>query len=263
MTDLSDLASPIEDAPDPIEKLSQETLGGLEIRKVGDVDNTFNLMVYGRAGIGKTVLAGSAAEVEEMSPVLFVDVEGGTLSLNRRFPQIEVIRVQTWTEMINLYGELYAGNHGYRTVVVDSLTEVQKFSMLNIMGEVIREDPSRDPEVPSIREWGKNGEQTRRFVRGFRDLPINTIFTCLDMQDRNQKTGKTVTKPSLNGKLSTEVAGFLDVVLYYYPKDVDGENVRCVLSAGTEEIVAKDRSDGLPAVLPNPTMAEILRLMTS
>jgi hypothetical protein len=168
--------------------------------------------------------------------------------------------VKDMHEMQRVYDALRRGKTEYKTVIIDSLTEVQKFSMNRIMLQVVEEDEDRDPDVPSLREWGKNLEQTRRFVRGFRDLPINTIFTALAVQDKDQKTGKTMTKPGLTGKASNEVAAFLDIVVYMYTKEVDEELTRLLLTQGTDKIIAKDRTGKLPTLLQNPTMKDIYDL---
>lgn len=216
-----------------------------------------NILVYGDPGAGKTVLAGSADSVAAMSPVLFIDIEGGTFSIRERNPNVDVVRVKSWNDMQQVYNALYSGDHDYKTVVLDSLTEIQKFSMYNIMKQLIKEDPDRDPDIPSMREWGKNIEQIRLLVRAFRDLPMNTIFTALAKEDKDPKTGKLKNRPSLSGKLANEVAGFLDIVGYLYTKPIDGVYHRLLLTQPTDQHVAKDRSDNFPQILQDPTMETV------
>jgi len=202
------------------------------------------------------MLTGSADAVPEMSPVLFVDVEGGTLTLRSKYPECDVVRINTWHDLQKVYDDLYAGKSGYKTVVLDSLTEMQKFSMYGIMDDLLKKEADRDPDIPSIREWGKNIEQMRKMVRAFRDLPMNVLFTALDMADRDNRTGVTTIKPSLSGKLSNEVAGFVDIVLYMYVKVIDGQNQRLLLTSITEKHVAKwrDAPESLPDAITDPTM---------
>jgi phage nucleotide-binding protein len=232
-------------------------LGNLKVTKAQTRGQYLNLMIYGDSGIGKTTLAGSADAVIEMSPTLVVDVEGGTESLRHAYPNVDVVRVKTWYEMQQVYDELHAGRHHYKTIILDSLTEIQKFSMYQIMEDLVDRKEDADPDVPGMREWGKNIEQIRRFVRAFRDLPMNVIFTALSKEDKNPRTGKSKTNPSLSGKLAGEIPAFLDVVLYYYIKRVDDEEQRLLLSAPTETVTAKDRTARLPIVMDAPTMEKI------
>jgi hypothetical protein len=44
-----------------------------------------------------------------------------------------------------------------------------------------------------------------------------------------------------------------------YKLDVDGENQRLLLTEATDEFTAKDRTNKLPTVIKQPTMAEILK----
>lgn len=241
-----------------LEVLSPRNLGGLRIIKAQERPPYMNILLYGDPGVGKTRLAGTADSVPEMRKVLFVDLEGGTLTLTHSNPNVDIVRVTTWKEMQAVYDELYAGNHDYSTVVLDSLTEIQKFNMYQIMVDLIDFNDDRDPDVPGMREWGKNLEQMRKFVRGFRDLPMHTIFTALMKNDKDKKTGLSQRKPSLSGKLADEVAGFLDIVCYMYIKEVDGDQKHLLLTGATDEIVAKDRTGKLPIVMDNPDMSDLL-----
>lgn len=244
------------------EVLTKDTLGGLPVSNVEDIPPYINMLIYGDPGVGKTVLAGSASAVEALAPVIYIDVEGGTLSLRERFPEVKVIRIKTFNDLGKVFEELARGNHGYKTVVLDSISEIQKFGMYAVMKRALENDPDRDPDLPGIGEWGKNTEQMRRFIRAFRDLPMNTIFLALGATDQD-KRGNKLTKPALSAKLSNEVAGFLDVVCYMYKKTIDQEVSRYLLTAGTDEFIAKDRTDRLPPILEAPDMQTIHQILFS
>jgi len=79
--------------------LTSKSLGGLEIRKLEERDAYYDIFIYGDAGVGKTVFAGSADAVPQMRPVLIVDVEFGTNSLRKTYPKVDVIQVKTWEEV--------------------------------------------------------------------------------------------------------------------------------------------------------------------
>ena len=239
-------------------KITPRHLAGLRVVKAREARPTFNFLVYGEPGVGKTRLCGSADNIPEMRKVLMVDVEAGSMSIRETNPDVDTVRVTTWKEMQEVYDYLYAGNHDYSTVILDSLTEIQKFNMMDIMTQRVAEREDLDPDVPGMREWGKNLEQMRRFVRAFRDLDMNTFFTALAKSDQDKRTGITTKKPSLSGKLADEVAGFLDIVIYMYVKEVDGQASRMILTGATEQFIAKDRTGRLPLVIQEPSMKTIL-----
>lgn len=240
------------------------SLGGLEIKQVQEKSPFFNLMIYGESGTGKTVLAGSASVVPQMSPVIYMDMEGGTESLRSTFPDVDVVSVKTAKDMDRFYQALKNDKHPYKTVVLDSESEIQQFFMDDIMQIAVDGNDKMEIDVPSQREWGKNLHALRKHVRQFRDLPMNTIFLALSKDERNDKTGKTKTMPGLSGKMSKEFASLIDVVCYYYLKEVKGEDVprRLLLTTATETIIAKDRSGNLPLIMDGPTMQSIYALMT-
>jgi AAA domain len=246
------------------------TIGGVPIAKVSQKTKAMNALFYGESGVGKTTLVGSADAVPEMRKVLMVDLEGGTESLRFTYPDIDVVHAPTWQAMQSVYNDLHRGGHGYNTVIVDSTTETQKFGMYNIMTDLVarKADESKyvDPDIPSVREWGKNIEQMRRFIRGMRDLPIHTLFTALAQSVKDEKTGATTIMPMLSGKLAGEIAAFLDVVGYYYVKEVpvegeEDEIRRLLLCRKTARIVAKDRTGNLPMVTQEPTMQKLYTAM--
>jgi hypothetical protein len=237
------------------------TLGGLPIRQVTEATPHMNILIYGDPGVGKTVLAGSADNVPEMRDVILIDVEGGSESLKRTYPNVQQVRVTSWQELQNVYDHLHSGRHEFKTVILDSLSEAQKIGMYDVLARREERKPSDDPEVAGMREWGINLEQVRKMVRAYRDLPMNTIITALARVDKNTLTGRETTLPGLTGKGSSEVAGFMDIVGYYYVKEVDGEQLRCLLTQKTSTQIAKDRTGKLPVVVTNPTMKSLWNMI--
>jgi hypothetical protein len=253
-------------------------LAGMQITKAYETANWMKLMVYGDPGVGKTLLAATAWDVEQMRPILCINIEGGTMTFREKYPEIDVItprdtldpggRVKRtgWRKLQDLYEALRKENP-YRTIIIDNLSETQKVSMAHVMHETVLKDAERDPDIPAQRDWGKSGEQLRRFVRAFRDLDCHVIYTAWAAKKQDQTTGQITIEPSLPGKLAAEVPGYLDIVLYMYSREEKTEGggevrmIRRVLSQPTGKIsIAKDRSDKLPTVMQDPTMAKITDL---
>lgn len=242
--------------------MTTETIGGLQIVRAGAAPQgrKLNILVYGPAGVGKTVLAASADEVPAMRKVIYLDIEGGTLSIEDRFPKVEIARIEKWGQIQDVYNDLF--NHdgaGYNTVVIDSATEAQKMSMDAVMATAYHRDQTLDRDMPMQRHWGVNIEHMRRMVRAFRDLPMHTIITALAKEETDNLNARHV-KPSMSGKLADEISGFMDIVLRMYMKedeDSPGKVNRVIATKAGELYIAKDRSDRLEPYMVNPTMKDI------
>jgi hypothetical protein len=277
MSEVIERAVPSLDAPStPL----VPDLAGLPVTRVADKALWVKMMVWGDPGVGKTRLAASASEVEEMSPCLYINIEGGDMTFRKLYPDIDIItprdvldatgqiRKTAWRRLQDVYEAIRKGV-GYRTIIIDNLSETQKLSMGAVMRDTVNKDPERDPDVPAQRDWGKSGEQIRRFVRAFRDLDCHVIYTAWSARKQDQQTGAITYEPSMPGKLSGEVPGYLDVVLYMYAREEKSETgemriVRRILSQPTAKIsIAKDRSDSLPIIMEDPTMTKIAALVMS
>jgi len=213
-----------------------------------------SVFIYGEPGAGKTFLAGTAQDHPDTSPVIIFDIEGGVTTLRRR-KDIDVIQIRSVKELEQKYNELAADTSGhYKTVIVDSLTELQKLDMRDIMEEQYQRKPdTTDKDVPSQREWGKSGEHIRKIVRAFRDLPMNSIFTALAALDKDE--GGVVTfYPDLPGKLRVHIPGFVSIVGYLSAIEEKGEIQRRLQVAKTRRVIAKDRTDSLGQLIESPTI---------
>lgn len=229
-----------------------------------------NAMFYGEPSIGKTFLYGTVVDwPEEFLPALLIDIDGGTDTIRNR-TKIEISKpIRSLTTLQDLYKEVAAdfstGQGYYKSICLDNISELQKIDMAEVMAEA--KDTSNNPDrvdiyVPSMREWGKNGERMRRIIRAFRDLPCHTI--CMahidEREDNNTKTFRLW--PSMPGKMRHELLGFFSVAGYMSIYN-DGEEVkRQIQFKKTNKVQARDRFQVLPDLMKdNPTLPEIWKIV--
>ena len=219
--------------------------------------DTVKMLVYGDPGVGKTVFSCSGDRT------IFIDVEGGSLSIQKRIKAKKVARKRfdTFDEIEEFVRGLREKGSKADTLVIDSITELQKKLMDSIVAQ--------HPEVKrpygdglTVGDWGYNTERMRRFIRMARDLDMNVIFTALAMDEKNEMTGAVKTLPKMSSKLSADVCGYVDIVGYLYVDNVtdeDGESVpvRRMLVQPVGMYYAKDRSGALGNVIDNPTFPDI------
>lgn len=236
-------------------------IGTLDIVHPAEAVPYLNLLIYGNPGVGKTTLLGTAQDHPMTTPVLIIDVEAGVTTLRRR-TDIDVITARSVKDIEKIYKELYDNPGYYKTVGIDSLTELQQLDMRDIMREVVNKRPDLDPDVPSQREWGKSGQHVRKIVRAFRDLPCHTIMTALVSEQRDNEN-VLMMQPSVPGKLRQEVPGFLDIVGYMFTVTQDQQLIRKLQVVGTRRVTAKDRTDALGDLVENPTVPMLWDLIHS
>jgi len=249
------------------------------------------LIEFGPPGTGKTVFIGSGAGDPRVTPGLIIDVEGGVMSIRskcirlenlydlwggtktierpdiRQHPDINskfvVYKPKTWQEMedivalINDPGDKF---NIYKSVTVDSLSELNYLNLNSILKAEVLKNPRRDKQMYELQDYGKSANQLRMLVRVFRDMPIHSFYTAFANHLVNNAGQTTDITPSLVGKLAFELPGLVDIVGYLRITRQNGENVREMLWQPDSTLRAKDRSEGgkLGISMVNPNLPEVL-----
>lgn len=224
------------------------------------------MLIYGEPGVGKTSLAASAQDSDETKPILVCDVEGGVTTIRKR-PDVDVKPVRSIADIEKVHNEIFKDPNYYRTVIIDSLSELQKLDMRTVMKIELDKSPNPDRvdiDVPTQKAWGKSGERIRRIVRAFRDLPCNTIMTALVATEfETDEKGKDTSSvklyfPMFPGKLRGEIPGYFDVVGFMQADADRAGNIKRTLQvAKTKKVVAKDRTSALGLIINDPTVPMI------
>jgi hypothetical protein len=241
-----------------IAKPDQELRAVLGVRPPDEIVKWLNIFIYGDSGVGKTFLAGTADDDPRTSPVLFLDVEGGVTTIKeRKNVDVKSIRSMKDIELVGtkLAASIKDDSIYYRTIVIDSLTELADLDMRAEMKIALSKNPDTvNVDVPSPREWGIVRNHIRIITRHFKDLPCHVVFTGHLGIEYNDDGRPKQYHPAFAGKLAREIPGFVDVIGYYSQKVRGEEVVRTLQTQGTDRVIAKDRTKVLGPLITDPTI---------
>lgn len=210
------------------------------------------VLVYGGAGVGKTVLAATAP-----AP-LVLSAESGLLSLRRKNLErlfgannpnvcynVPVISISTVDDLTDAYNWCIQSNEAkqFGTVCIDSLSEI---------GEVVLNNAKRQVKDPR-QAYGELIEKMESVVRLFRDLPGKHVYMSAKMEPMKDETSGVVKYgPAMPGsKLGAKLPYFYDEVFRLgVNKTPQGESYRFLQTQPDLQYEAKDRSGSLNQLEP-------------
>lgn len=216
-------------------------------------DRWLKILIYGQHGAGKTTLAASAADIPDMGDVFMINAESGEMVIEdndrvKNPDNIDVAEVVNFkavakmheflsahcrlrdlgtpeaTEKMRQYEAMLKGcepeeivePRRYRTVIIDSLTEVEAYCMyalLGISGEFDIGQIDENMKTAEFAEYKKNNNMVNLLVRAFRDLPMHVIILCGQVYEQDEQK-RFHYGPALTGKLRSQVQGYFDIVGY-------------------------------------------------
>lgn len=232
-----------------------------------------NLLIYAPPGHGKTTFLGTAAGDDRISPMLLLDFEAGidsilskchvlqsTDALQDRIPsvkKIDVLHIKHWKDFAAVIEFLKAFPERYKSVALDSLSEMNYLNLDEIVKQASIRSPRHDHDVAEMQDYLRSSFQMRRLVRLFRDLPINSFWTAGVQETTDPLTKLPAYVPALTGKLAREIPGLVLIVGYLaLMEDENGETHRTLITQPLKRFIAKDRSEGgkLGAFVQDPTL---------
>jgi len=254
--------------PTPSKKITATNKGelGLDIYTLGNSPQAilYDIIIFGNPGVGKTLLSATASDVPELSPVLFANIEGGTLTLKYDYPNLDIVNITTVREMFNVF-KVLANNPGkYKTLIIDSITALQALSVQELANKRVKEGKIDDPNDRDWVVWHGNDTQTKRIVRAFEKAGVNVIFTALEKVDKDEKTGRSFILPDMVGKTAYHTPGNLDFV---WRLSVS-KGKRVLLTREKKNILAKSRLNKnnqpiLPEIIEDPNFTRIMELINN
>lgn len=220
--------------------------------------NGVKLLVYGGAGMGKTLMAATAP-----APIV-LSAESGLLSLSRKniekvykantpgisydIPVIQINNVNDLTEAYNWMANSQEARQ-FATFCLDSISEI---------GEQVLNNAKRQVKDPR-QAYGELIEKMETTIRSFRDVPGFNVYMSAKMEPtKDELTGVVKYGPSMPGsKLGPKLPYFFDEVFRLgINKDQQGQTYRFLQTQPEMQYDAKDRS-GLLDPLEPPHLGHI------
>lgn len=221
---------------------------------------SLSLVVHGESGVGKSWLGDTTP-----GPRLILDAEGGSRFTPSRKTQWDglsappaydgswdtcVVVVRNFNQISTVFQWLNSGQHPFRSVTLDSLTEMQKRVLDDVAGT----------EQPTTQDWGALLRRMEALVRQFRDLTMHAtkpIEAVVLICPTSEKSGRY--RPHVQGQLGITLPYFVDVVGYLYVQaDETGALSRKLLVQPSGQFDAKDRTNRLGAVVDSPNVENMI-----
>ncbi len=174
----------------------------------------WRLLLFGDPKVGKTSFAETAP-----GPRLILDAEGGTDWLATKTipwnpldgppPEVGpndtvVVRIDEWELLEKVNRWLQKGGHSFRSVILDSLTELQKQAKRAITDTGMR-----------LQDWGTLYDKMDPVLREIRDLtkiPGSPVVCVVIVALSNIKDEKAI--PDIQGSMARSLAGQMDTIGY-------------------------------------------------
>lgn len=191
------------------------------------------IMVYGKAGTGKTRLLASAP-----SPII-LSAEQGLLSL-RGF-NLPVWQIKTIQDLVEAYMAILKDPKfkQFKSVGIDSTSEIAEVLLNAEMKKTTN----------GQRAYGETQNKMTEIFRNFRDIPgLNVIFLAKEEFTTDAASGAKAYGPSFpGGKLSQQAPYLVDELfqLVNFGKNAEGVEQRFLRTQPDNQHQAKDRSGAL------------------
>ena len=191
-----------------------------------------NALVYGKSGVGKTVLSASSG-----SSTLIISADRGLKSLKDAPDNVEVAIISSLEELDEMYDDIYTHEPDYDWLSLDSLSEI---------GEVVLAEEKRKVK-DGRKAYGEYRDIMMERIRKFRDLNYNVLMTAKLGRMSDDNTGFVSYGPDMPGnQLGPQLAYYFDLVMHLdVMEDDDGNEVRELQTVATKTHVCKNRGNEL------------------
>lgn len=194
------------------------------------------ILIYGPAGIGKTVLCST------LPKNIIISCESGLLSLADK--DIDVIEINTIKDLGEAYDYVNTEEMRakYDNLSLDSITEIAEVLLSKLKAE------NKDPRAA----YGALADQMTKIIRKFRDIEhYNVYFTAKMAKVTDDDTGITTHYPMMPGtQLKQGLSFFFDeVFVMRMGRTEGGTDYRYLQTQPDYQYEAKDRSGKLKNIV--------------
>lgn len=217
------------------------------------------ILLYGPSGTGKTSLASTASTVEELSPILYIDLERGTAPTAKYGDLDNMIIVQpaSYKEFADLLVKIGgAKDKPFKTVIIDTIDRLQELIKVHFT--------ALNPK-DSFAMWAATYDRVLDLVNKIAfDLSLNIICITHESREVTETERLSLIGPAFEGKQSfKKLPSIFDLIGRMTWEDVgdnEEENLVVVLNVkSSSSILTKTRFDNMPPMIGNPTMSKIMK----
>lgn len=223
---------------------------------ISDDGNHFNWMIYGKPGVGKTILASTSPNC-----LMLLNDDDECTSAAIQGSVADKWVVKDYGDLTEAYEYLrHGGTKDYEWVWLDNATLFQEQGMDQIMLDLVTEKPHRSQFVPDVQEYLHNQNRLATLIRSLRSLPVNFGVTAHVMRTEDDD-GKVEYQPLFQGKqgeYSQKICGYMGMVGYLSVRRTKEGTERSLVTDKRGKFYAKDRYSAFGGKLIEPTIPEMV-----
>jgi len=238
-------------------------------------DEVLSILIHGDSKVGKSTLTSTAP-----TPLLVLDAEGSWKFIRERgFKSGSPLRVRrwvpneapprddgtwdvchvmitSWDDVQRVWSWLTQSSHDFQSIVLDSITELQRRLKNNISGDGV---------IKGYDGWGALLARMDSLIRSMRDLtlapgPVRCVVFVAETRERSGKFA-----PTMQGQIADSLPYWVDICGYVFQSQALGEDgatqVKIVNMwiAPHPQFVAGERVAGLlPDNIINPNITDMM-----
>jgi len=183
------------------------------------------ILPYGQPGTGKTGFCGTFDQDERTARTLFLNAAGNPIRIMKQEPAPIVLDIESIKDFNLVYSFISGGQNKehkfrelyeiepeitFKTVVIDTITEVQRMINLDLMG--IGMANFNEEAVMRIQDWGTSLTKVINLVNLFYSLPVHVIITAQERAEIDDATSRINYKPYLQGQAVDIAPAYAEII---------------------------------------------------